>query len=314
MPFTLPASTGAASLTDAATTEAQQKTNFTNLRGFIAEMLGTDSTSRDSARSLLGIDPPTFTATVAANALTIALKTPAGADPSASAPLTHAFRSATLGSGALNVRKATSALSLVVPSGATLGSVNAVQSRLIVLAIDNSGTIELAVVGNAGSVDLTETGLISTTAISAGSSSAAVVYSTVARTNVPYRVLGYIESTQATAGTWATAPSTIQVANGNAVESMSSLGYGQSWQSVTRNAGTTYYNTTGRPIVLNVTSDLSVSFANVFITVDGVNIRGSAVASGAAGAQAQAIIPPGKSYVWNVSSGTTSNVTANELR
>ena len=101
MPFTLPASTGAASLTDASTTEAQQKTNLTNLRGFIAEMLGTDSTSRDSARSLLGIDQPTLTFSVAASALTINLKTPAGADGTAAAPISMAFRSATLTSGAL---------------------------------------------------------------------------------------------------------------------------------------------------------------------------------------------------------------------
>jgi hypothetical protein len=79
-----------------------------------------------------------------------------------------------------------------------------------VIAINNAGTIELAVINVAGGNDLSETGLISTTAISASATSNSVFYSTTARTNVAYRVVGYVESTQATAGTWATAPSTIQ--------------------------------------------------------------------------------------------------------
>lgn len=314
MPFTLPASTGAASLTDAATTEAQQKTNLTNLRGFLAEMLGTDSTDRAAARSLLGIDPPTFTATAAGGAITIALKTAAGADPTAAAPVTVAFRSPTAASGVLNVRKATAAASLVVPNGAVLGGTNNVLSRLIVLLIDNSGTLELAVVGSAGGFDLTETGVISTTAISAGSSAANVAYSTTARSSVPYRVLGYIESTPSPAGTWA-APTALQVAMGNAVQAMSSLGYGQSWQSVTRNAGTTYYNTTGRPIILNVIAQLGTTFEHLYVTVNSVQVDGCSTAAGSpAKAQVQVLIPPGASYSWNVSLGTTSAVTTVELR
>jgi hypothetical protein len=147
MPFTLPASTGAASLTDAATTESQQKSNLTNLRGFIAEMLGTDSTSRDSARSLLGVDQPTLTFSVGSSALTIALKTPAGADGTAAAPVSLSFRSATLASAALVVRKATAAVSLVVSSGSTLGTASGADAWLYVYALDNSGTVELAISG-----------------------------------------------------------------------------------------------------------------------------------------------------------------------
>jgi hypothetical protein len=66
----------------------------------------------------------------------------------------------------------------------------------------------------AGGNDLSETGLISTTAIAAASNSASTIYSTTARTSVAYRVLGYIESTQATAGTWAATPSLIQGVGG----------------------------------------------------------------------------------------------------
>jgi hypothetical protein len=86
---------------------------------------------------------------------------------------------------------------------------------LVVLAINHAGTIEAAVVNIAGGRDLSETGLISTTAISGSATANNVIYSTTARTSVAYRVVGYVESTQATAGTWATAPSTVQGAGGN---------------------------------------------------------------------------------------------------
>ena len=141
------------------------------------------------------------TASVASNALTVTLN-----------PTTLDFRSATLGSGAVNTRTIATAISTVVPSGATLGTTNAVLSKVTLIAIDNAGTIELAVCN--GSLSLDESTLISTTALSADADSATVVYSTTARTNAPFRVVGYVESTQATAGTWASAPSKIQGAGG----------------------------------------------------------------------------------------------------
>jgi len=145
------------------------------------------------------------TASVASNALTVTLN-----------PTTLDFRSATLGSGTVNTRAIATALSAVVPLGATLGTTNAVLSKVTLVAIDNAGTVELAVCN--GSLSLDESTLISTTALSADADSASVVYSTTARTNVPFRVVGFIESTQATAGTWATAPSKIQGAGGQALQ------------------------------------------------------------------------------------------------
>lgn len=204
MPFTLPASSGAASLTDAATTESQQKTNLTNLRGFIAEMLGTDSTNRDVARSLLGIDVPTLTFSVGGSALTIALKTPAGADPTAAAPLTIPFRSATLTSGAQAVRKATAAASLVVSSGSTLGTASGKDAWLHIYALDNSGTIELAISGTYYGSDF-----IGNTTAEGGAGAAdskATIYSTTSRTGVAMRLLASVRSNQTAAGTWAAVP------------------------------------------------------------------------------------------------------------
>jgi hypothetical protein len=155
------------------------------------------TTSISSAQITSKIQP--ILATVATNALTITLN-----------PTTLDFRSTTLGSGAVSTVSLASAATLVVPTLATLGTISAQQSRLAVLAINNAGTIEAAVVNIAGGRDLSETGLISTTAISGSATANNVIYSTTARTSVAYRVVGYVESTQATAGTWATAPSTVQ--------------------------------------------------------------------------------------------------------
>lgn len=141
------------------------------------------------------------TASVASNALTVTVN-----------PTTLDFRSATLGSGVVNTRTIATVLSAVVPSGATLGTANATLSKVMILAIDNAGTVEVAVCN--GSLALDESTLISTTALSADADSASVIYSTTARTNVPFRIVGFVESTQATAGTWATAPSKIQGVGG----------------------------------------------------------------------------------------------------
>jgi hypothetical protein len=239
-----------------------------------------------------------ITASVAANALTVTLN-----------PTTLDFRSATLTSGTVVSRVISSAISVVVSSGSTLGTIAATQSRIVVLALDNAGTVELAVVNISGGNDLTETGVISTTAEggAGAADSASVIYSTTARTSVAYRVVGYIESTQATAGTWATTPSTIQGCGGQALTSMSSLGYGQTWQLVTRTSGTTYYNTTGKPITFMASFTASGAGANISITVGTIGPIQIAPNAGAGNAAASGIvIPPNISYVYTftlVSSG-----------
>lgn len=232
-----------------------------------------------SASSATQIQP--ISASVAANALTIS-----------ASDLSLQFRSTTLGSGAVTTVSGTPS-NLVISSGSTLGTTSAVQSDIAVLAINNAGTIELAAVNIAGGTNLDETGLISTTAEggAGAADSATVIYSTTARTNVAYRVIGIIRSTQATAGTWATAPSLIQGAGGNAVTSMQSLGYGQTWQDVTgsRAQGTTYYNTTGKPIL--------VSVYGTFSSTPTITVGGVVAAQTNSTSQMSAIVPSGASYV-----------------
>ena len=244
-----------------------------------------------------------LTATVATNALTVTLN-----------PTTLDFRSSTLASGTVVTRTIGSAISVTVSSGSTLGTVSAVQSRIVVLALDNAGTVELAVVNIAGGTNLTETGLISTTAEggAGAADSASTVYSTTARSNVAYRVVGYIESTQTTAGTWATTPSTIQGYGGQALASMSSLGYGQTWQDVSgsRVSGTTYYNTTGKPIMVAVnTSSGASNGQSLTLTVSGINIINSyfALSSQQFAQNCIGLVPPGASYSATVASTTIGN-------
>ena len=221
------------------------------------------------------------------------------------------FRSTTLGSGTVTTVNGTPS-NLVVPSTATLGTVSGVQSRLIVLATNNAGTIELAVVNIAGANNLDETTLISTSAIAGGSNSASTIYSTTARSSLAFRVIGYIESTQATAGTWATAPSTIQGYGGNALNAMSSIGYGQTYQNVSRSNGTTYYNTTGKPITTYYAFSGGASLQGTFV-VAGVTFPSFSPGTSTAGLQfiASAVIPPGASYVFSTNG---SFVAALELR
>ena len=199
-----------------------------------------------------------ITASIGSSALTITLN-----------PTILDFRSTTLTSGAITSIVVPTAISLTIPSNSTMGTVSTVQSRIVVLAINYNGAVELAAVNIAGGFPLDETTLITTTAAAAGGNSSTAYYSTIARTSVAYRVVGYIESTQAVAGTWNSNPSTIQGMGGQALTAMSSLGYGQRWQDVSRVMGTTYYNTTGKPILISVFYLTSVNGAAGSILVNG---------------------------------------------
>ena len=299
----------------------------------------------------------TIAASVAANALTIS--TPASQVVN--------FRSSTLSDGTINSRTV-AAQSLVVPSGATLGTISANQSRLAVLAIDNAGTPELAVTNIAAGKNLDESTLINTNAIATVATGTGVIavttgiltisgsptgtwqvgqivqgsgvpagtyitalgtgtggagtyqtnittavsstamtgaagmgiYSTAARSSLPFRVLGYVESTQATAGTWATTPSTVQGCGGEAFSAFGSLGFGQTEQDVTasRAYSTTYYNTTGKPIFLKVTGATAVGTGSLSLTKNG-KVVGSSYSNNTTGGAAfilTDIIMPNQSY------------------
>lgn len=151
----------------------------------------------------------TISATVGSSALTIALKTIAGTDASAADPIVIGARSSTLANGTYFRRSVTGALSIVVSSGSTLGHTSGVAWRIYLYAIIASGVVELAV----SSTLLPLEGRLTTTAEggAGGADSFTAIYSTTARTNVSYRLIGILVSTQTTAGTWAAVPSQIDL-------------------------------------------------------------------------------------------------------
>jgi hypothetical protein len=155
-----------------------------------------------------------------AGALTVAVKTLAGADPSASDPVFFTFRDATAGTGDFVVIKQTAALSLTISSGGTLGFANGIAGRLWVEAFNDAGTVRLAVINclsGTAIYPLSGWGIASTTADdSAGGSDVAQVFYTAAShalTSCPYTVIGYLtwESGLTTAGTWDASPTRVQL-------------------------------------------------------------------------------------------------------
>jgi hypothetical protein len=154
--------------------------------------------------------------TMAANAVTIALKGADGNDPSASNLVGIGFRNATITNGQASKVQVSAALSTTISSGSTGGTVSGEASRIWIGAINNGGTVELAWFQSRSGTSIApinEGGLISTTAEggAGGADSAQTWYSTTARSNVPVTVLGYFDSTQATAGTWASSPANVVV-------------------------------------------------------------------------------------------------------
>lgn len=258
------------------------------------------------ASTTLPPDVASVNALVVSNNLSVALSAPWAGD----------FRSTTLSSGATTRVSISVGINLSVVSGATLGTVSGVAARLVLLAINNAGTVELAVVNIAGGNNLDETTLISTTAMSTAADSNNVIYSTTARTSVAFRVVGYVDITQATAGTWVTAPSTVQGAGGNAARSMSSLGYGQTWQDVTgsRAVATTYYNTTGKPILVNAAFRGNAGpLSDIQLTINGTIANSVTCTTTNYYVTATGIVPPGGTYIVSVSASVSLNNWA-ELR
>jgi hypothetical protein len=147
-------------------------------------------------------------ASVASNALTLAVKTLAGADPSALDPVLFVFRNATAATGDYIVYRVTAALSITVPSTGTLGHVSARDQQIILSAIDNAGTVELAV-----SCKLFDQSVrLKSTTIITAPTDPATMYSTAARTNVAWYPIARCVSNQTTAGTWAAVPTQIDLA------------------------------------------------------------------------------------------------------
>lgn len=155
-------------------------------------------------------------ATVAANALTIALKDRNGNDPTPTSPVLLAFRDPTVANGDPVIRAVTTPLSITVPNTATLGTVSGQNARLWVGVFDNAGSPVLGVYNSLNStlpsvVSWDEAVTPNGTAIAGGSNTPQIWYTNGTITAMAFRILGFIEITEATAGTWATGPGRVQL-------------------------------------------------------------------------------------------------------
>lgn len=182
-----------------------------------------------------------------------------------------------------------------IPSGITAPSNVYIKSLL-------TGTL-----GAVGSTYQTNTTIAVASTVLTGSAGVGV-YSASAVTASPFRVVGFLDSTQAVAGTWAAAPTALQGSGGEALTALSSLGYGQTWQNVTasRVLGTVYYNTTGKPIFVNVNINGSPTAGYVNLYVDGIWLGrngASAIASGSLFGTVSGVVPNGSSYYANGTGG-----------
>lgn len=92
------------------------------------------------------------------------------------------------------------------------------------------------------------------------------------------------------------------------------IGVNQTWQSPSRAVGTTYTNSTGKPITVAIT----VTCTNAF-TVQGLIINGATIYAGSVNVATAAtgfclIVPDGATYVTTTNGGTLALVSWAELR
>ena len=165
-----------------------------------------------------GVKNMSIVCSVSASALTIAVKTDAGADATTTDEIPLTFRSPTAATGSRVHRALQAALSTVISSGSTMGFTNATSGRLWVVIFDNSGTLLLGAVNclsGSNIYPLRDDILASSTAEggAGAADSAQVIYTSSAVTSKAMRILGYLDwsSGLAAAGTWNIAPTKPQL-------------------------------------------------------------------------------------------------------
>ena len=112
----------------------------------------------------------------------------------------------------------------------------------------------------------------------------------------------------------ATFAGTITAAGNTVATTNQVIGVGQTWQAVSRAIGTTYTNSTGKPIMVAITFTCSQNNTVQGLTINGVIVYtiGSSVATYGSGFSL--IVPDGATYVTATNGGTLTLVTWAELR
>jgi hypothetical protein len=97
--------------------------------------------------------------------------------------------------------------------------------------------------------------------------------------------------------------------NDASVQGASAVGFGQTWQTVTRSAGVTYTNSTGKPICFLMSFAAGASSNDIVtLNIDGTSISfiGAILVSGVVFGQNMAIIPVGATYSYTATRGSAS--------
>jgi hypothetical protein len=159
-------------------------------------------------------------ASVGSSALTVALKGVDGNDPSAANPVYIPFRNVTAATGTPTWLAITAATSIVISAGSTLGMTSGVAATLAIVAFNDAGTFRMGLI-NPLLLPIAD-GIASSTAEggAGAADSAGVFYTGTAVVSKAMTVIGYATVTEATAGTWATAPATLKVAGDAALDNV----------------------------------------------------------------------------------------------
>jgi hypothetical protein len=162
----------------------------------------------------------TIIASIAANALTLSIRTLAGNTPNGNDPVWFTFRDATAANGDYSVIAVMAALALTIPAAATVGFANAAPGLIWLTAVNNGGTASLAAincfnVAGGAIFPLAGWGIANVTALSTSATAAQTFYGPATLSAVPYSVLGYVSyetgSTLATAGIWSAKPTRLEL-------------------------------------------------------------------------------------------------------
>lgn len=161
-----------------------------------------------------------LSASCASNALTIEMKGFSGGDLSSQNKAQFSFRSSVESNGTHDILDVSENKSLTISSGSTLGLLASQYTRIWILGINDAGVFRLGAItcsyiDSSGSriLSIMDDTLMSVTAEggSGGADNLHVLYADSASASSPIRVLGYLETSQSTPGTWVTNPIKVQL-------------------------------------------------------------------------------------------------------
>lgn len=212
----------------------------------------------------------TLVASVAANALTIALKDLRGLDPSSSSPIFLSFNTASGGSSTLQIASPTS---LVISSGSLMGQSGATGPFRLWLVIFSDGSLGAICCSAANRLFKLDEAAVHSAVAEGGAGaadSAFVIYATGTITNLAMRIIGFLtwNTGLAAAGTWDALPDVVQIYDsaiakpGEIVQSTTTAGAGTGSVSVTTPYDDTPPQVTTESTVLFTSSIVPSSPAN----------------------------------------------------